>query len=301
MSGAKILAGMAATVWAITEAKLSAILEFIEHRAIEGKMTDEQIRAALGDVDEMTRQQKVTRFGPVSVMSLTGIISQKANLVTRYSGGTSTEQFSTLFREQMADNSVKSIILDVDSPGGSVYGLTELSKTIYDARGQGKRIISVSNPMAASAAYWIASAAEQVFTTPSGEIGSVGAVAIHVDESARNEKQGYKVTIIRAGENKFMGSGLEPLTEQALGQLQSSVDRYRDQFVADVARNRGNSKRRPPKDFGAGLMFGAEEAAKNGMGDGVATLQKIIDSELTRIKGVRNAANQFTMARMEGN
>ena len=95
------------------------------------------------------------------MLPLYGVISQKMNLMTQYSGGTSTEIFGSWFDEAMADASVDRIILDVDSPGGSVYGISELSRKIHGARGK-KPIIAVSNSLMASAAYWIASAADEI-------------------------------------------------------------------------------------------------------------------------------------------
>lgn len=302
MSGAKLLAGMAETVWAITESKLAAILEFVEHRIEHGKMSDAEIRAALGGVDDFTRAQTVERYGPVAVMNLTGTISQKANLVTRYSGGTSTEQFASLFQETMADPAVKAMVINIDSPGGSVFGVQELSDLIFGARGQGKRMTAVANPMAFSAAYWIGTAADRLVVTPSGEVGSVGVLAVHVDESARNAKAGYAVTIVRSSENKAAFSNLEPLSDVGYQQIKAGVDRIRDQFVADVARNRAGVKAKAPKDFGGGLTYGAADAVKNGMADGVGTLQGVIQAEIERLRSegrVGAARTQFAMAAME--
>src|SRR5690606_12609791 len=109
---------------------------------------------------------------------------------------------------------VGTIVLDVDSPGGGVYGVAEFAEEIYKARGQ-KRIVAVANSMAASAAYWIATAADELVVTPGGEVGSIGVYMLHEDWSGAYEKAGIKPTVIKFGENKAEGIDVEPLSESA--------------------------------------------------------------------------------------
>lgn len=301
MNGAKILAGIAGETWVMTQAKLEAMMAVIERRMEGVRLDDEQIKAALEGVSDFDRDEHRTDFGGVAVLSLTGIMSQKANLVTRFSGGTSTQQFASIFQEALADRKISTIILNCDSPGGSVYGVAELADVIYAARG-GKRVVAVADPVAASGAYWVASAASELYVTPSGEVGSVGAFAVHVEESKRLERVGIKYTIVRAGENKARFNSVEPLEGRALKQAQDGVDRYRDLFVAALVRHRAGSSARPPADFGAGLMFGAADAVRVGMADGVATFQAVLDREIERIgarSGLANARGQFAMAALE--
>ncbi len=87
------------------------------------------------------------------------------------------------------DFNIDTIVLDVDSPGGNYYGTPETSSKIRAAR-DSKPIIAVANSLAASAAYWIASAADEIVVTPSGDVGSIGVLAVHTDFSAANEKIG---------------------------------------------------------------------------------------------------------------
>ena len=87
-----------------------------------------------------------------------------------------TEAFGAAFDRAAADSSIGAIVLNIDSPGGSVYGVEELADKIYKARGT-KPVYAVANSLAASAAYWIGSAASQLYVTPSGEVGSIGVLA----------------------------------------------------------------------------------------------------------------------------
>ena len=132
--------------------------------------------------------------------------------MSNYSGGTSTDIFGAWFDEAMADKSVTSIVLDVDSPGGSVYGVSELARKIYQSRGK-KPIIAVANSLMASAAYWIASAADEIHVSPGAEVGSIGVIAVHVDRSENNAKEGFNVSYITAGEYKAEGNPDAPLSE----------------------------------------------------------------------------------------
>jgi len=91
----------------------------------------------------------------------------------------------------MADSSTKAIIINVDSPGGAIYGIDELSQEIFKARGQ-KRIVAIANSLSASAAYWIASAADEFNVTPGGQVGSIGIVAPHKDRSRALDAMGLK-------------------------------------------------------------------------------------------------------------
>jgi signal peptide peptidase SppA len=206
------------------------------------------------------------------------------NLMTAMSGGTSTEQFGKAFQAALVDPEVSAIVIDIDSPGGSVFGVAELGRLIYDARGQ-KPVIAQANSLTASAAYWIASQSDEVVVTPSGEVGSIGVIAHHQDISVAEEMQGVKDTLVTYGNNKAIANPFEPLSESAQAYLQKRVDEYGAMFDQAVARGRGVSVGKVRGEFGQGLMFGAEEAVKLGMADRVGTLQQTLD----RLTGRRSS------------
>lgn len=135
------------------------------------------------------------------------------------------------------DDDVTTIVLDINSPGGEAAGCFELSKDIADAR-KTKPILAVVDSLAASAAYAIASAATKIFVTPSGKVGSIGVIAMHVDQSKMLEEWGLKVSLIFAGKHKADGNPYEPLPDEVRAEVQSSVDKAYGQFVELVSRNR---------------------------------------------------------------
>jgi len=197
-------------------------------------------------------------------------------MLSDISGGTSTEKFADSFRQAVADPAIKAIVLEVDSPGGQVDGVPELADEIAAARGQ-KKIIAVANTQMASAAYWLASQADEVVATPSATIGSVGVLWPHTEISEAQKQAGIKTTLITAGKYKAEGSPLEPLTTEARTHMQSMVDAAHDQFIKAVARGRRTSQAAVREGFGEGRVFDARTSVKMGLADRMATLEEVLE------------------------
>ncbi len=218
----------------------------------------------------------VTRANRVAVIPVFGTISQRANLVTHASGGVSTDQLRSQYRDALASRDIGTIVLDVDSPGGAVQGVPELAQEIYRARGQ-KRTIAVANSLMASAAYWLGSAADEIVMTPSGEVGSIGVVAVHREQSQAETASGLTTTIIKAGKYKAEANASEPLAPSARAHLQSMVDTFYQLFVHAVAKHRGVSVADVRGGFGEGRTVVAGEALGLGMVDRVDTLPEVLE------------------------
>lgn len=211
----------------------------------------------------------------IAVLPLLGPITQRAGLFTAFFGGTSTEKWGQAFDNLIASQSVGAVVIDGDSPGGSVAGVPELAEKIFKARGT-KPIVFVGNIWLASAAYWIASSGDEIVVTPSGEVGSVGALSIHLDISEELKMLGEKVTLISAGKYKVEWNPYEPFGKEAEAYAQEVVNRYYGQFVAAVARGRNTMAKTVRNGFGEGRMVGAKDAVTEGMADRVATLDQTI-------------------------
>jgi signal peptide peptidase SppA len=169
-------------------------------------------------------------------------------------------------------------VFDVDSPGGTVTGVPELAAEIFAARGK-KPIVAVANGMAASAAIWLATAADQVVCIPSGEVGSIGVYCAHQDVSAAMEKAGVSITFIKAGKFKTEGNPYEPANAEYFAYQQKGVDDTYQDFLAAVAKGRGVSVEKVEADFGQGRMLSAKDALAAGLIDRIATLDEVV-SEL---------------------
>lgn len=211
--------------------------------------------------------------GQVAVISIRGTIGQHRS--TDYWSDTHTEAIAGQIGNMVANPSIGAIVLDIDSPGGIVYGTPELAETIRGARGV-KPIYGLANGSAASAAYWIGASVDKLFVIPSGEVGSIGVWSAHTDMSGALEQQGVDITLISAGKYKVEGHPFAPLDDEARADMQAGVDRYFGMFLADVARGRGEKAIVVKEAYGQGRMLGAEAAKAVGMVDGIATLPELL-------------------------
>jgi signal peptide peptidase SppA len=215
--------------------------------------------------------------GNIAVIPVYGLISQRASMMSEMSGGggTSIQKLTQAFRQAVADPNIAAIVLDVDSPGGSVFGVQELADEIRRARAQ-KPIVANFNSLGASAAYWIGSAASEAVVTPGGQVGSIGVLALHVDESARIEQEGFKPTLITAGKYKAEIRPEFPLSDEARDFVQGQVDEYYAAFVDAVAVGRGVSRAAVREGYGQGRVLLAKPALAAGMVDRIETLDQTI-------------------------
>jgi signal peptide peptidase SppA len=217
------------------------------------------------------------RSGSVAVIPVYGVIEHRSDWMLEMFGGTSIDGFREALAAQMADPGVRAVVLDIDSPGGTVAGMTELAAELRAQRGGSKPIIAVANSLAASAAYWLASQADEVVVSPSGAVGSVGVYAIHQEASRMLDEMGITTTIVSAGPHKTEGNEFEPLSEEARADIQARVDSSYDQFLADVAAGRRVSVDKVAADYGGGRVLNARQALAAGMVDRIGTLSQTID------------------------
>lgn len=296
--------------WAIRPEVLRQIVEVIHAHESGERLTDVEIRERIANGDEEKeelhaehgRVSSVAKARGIAVIPVFGIIAQHAHIVNDISGprGTSTEVVSAQLRAAVADPNVEAVVLNIHSPGGGVFGVPELAAEIRSLRKQ-KRITAVANSAAASAAYWIASAASDVSVTPGGQVGSIGVFAIHEDISRALDSEGIGVTLVSAGKFKTAGNPFEPLSEEAAGILQSEVDHYYSLFTSDVAKGRGVGVSDVRNGFGEGKMLVASEAVTEKMADRVETLQGAVDRVAKEIsRGPRASGQAVAVVAGEG-
>lgn len=260
------------TPWAILPQKFEAIVEVVTRHFAGEKLDAEEVQTRIHGA----RRPADRVAGQVAVLPLFGTIFPRANMFTNVSGATSAEMFGKKFDELLRDPAVGAIVLDVDSPGGQVGGVEELSRKIYEARGK-KPIVAVANHIMASAAYWIGTAADEVVVTPSADVGSIGVFAVHEDISESLAREGVKVTMISEGKYKTEANPYEPLTEEARASIQERVAETYNVFVHAVARNRGVKVTDVRNGYGEGRVVGAKQAVSLGMADRIATLDETIE------------------------
>lgn len=211
--------------------------------------------------------------------SLINRFGQSWGFVTGYNFITSQ------LRMALADDDVKAIILDCNSPGGEAAGCFETSDAIYEARGD-KPIVAVVDSNSMSACYAIASAADKIVVTPTGSVGSIGVVAMHVSMEGMLEKAGFKVNLIYSGEHKVDGNPFQDLPDSVRADIKRGVDASRGKFASLVARNRGLDVEAVLKTEAA--VYRTEEALQLGLIDEVATPQNAVLNLFNELSGSTN-------------
>lgn len=220
----------------------------------------------------------------VAVLPLYGLLVPREGALSRFFNGTPLDAFSAAFTFVMNDPNIAGVVIDVDSPGGSVSGVTEAASVIHAARGR-KPVAAVANSLAASAAYWLAAQADMVAVTPSGMAGSVGVLGQHTDISRAMDKAGIKMTFISAGRYKTEGNEFEPLSAEARAARQQTINDYYALMVNDIARGRGVAASTVRGGYGEGRLLTAQAAVRAGLADKVATLDAVIsDVAAGRVK-----------------
>lgn len=288
--------------WAIDHESVAwaAIVDVLALRSVGRGLTDEEITARIAGAKNGPRQGGGRAGGGIGIYTLPiyGVITPRGNMMARSSGGTTAESILTDFRAAMADPAVDAIVMDIDSPGGAVEGIDELAAEIRAARGT-KPIVAVANYMAASAAFWIASAADEIVASPSAMVGSIGVFTAHDDISEAQAKLGIKRTVISAGKHKAEGALGRPLSEDALAHVQGQVDEHYSAMTTAISKGRTYGARKVSVELVRGASWGegrgllAKPALAAGMIDSIDTL----DNTIRRVaRGVATSQRQSALA-----
>lgn len=215
--------------------------------------------------------------GTIAVIEISGVLTKGMSFFSFLFGGSSMQQIAAAYQAAIADPQVKSVLLVIDSPGGTVDGTQELANLIYNGKND-KPVIAYCDGMMASAAYWIGSAADKIYISgDTVEVGSIGVVATHVDYSKSDEMFGEKYTEITAGTYKRIASSHAPLSPEGRQTIQDQVDHIYTVFVGDIARNRNISEEQALK-AADGRIFIGKQAIEVGLVDGVSTYGHVINS-----------------------
>ena len=267
-----------ATPWALMPERLNATSAMLQRWAA-GQATSPEITAAIAN-DKAARAEKSTSNaraggGSIAVLPFYGVVTQRPVADVCGPGAIGIMGFTQLLREAIADDSIGAILIDIDSPGGSVYGTGELAEEILANRSK-KPIIGLANSLAASAAYWVGAACAELYVTPSGEVGSIGVWQAHFDYSKAMAEEGVTPTLISAGKFKVEGNPYQPLDEEAHAYMQSRVDDYYTAFTKGVSKSRSVPVSQVRDGMGQGRCLGADAALAQNMVDGIMTFDQVI-------------------------
>lgn len=279
----QIISHMKGSLWLIEENSLITIVDIVNRRLSGDKLDDEEIRLRIEAAENGDRShERVEVGGGVGIVPVYGPMFPKSNLMTELSGATSLEAFRNDLNGLLENDKVKSIVLDIDSPGGVTDMVSETGAEIRAARDI-KPIYAVANTVSASAAYWLMSQATKAYSTPSGKVGSVGVCSIIEDVSERDKSEGRKINVFTTGPFKATGNPHVPLTEEVKAYVQEHIDELHEQFVDTIAQGR-NLDRDKVIEFADGRLFSATKALELGMIDDVKSLSSVVDSLLAENK-----------------
>jgi len=271
---------VASEIWAILPTWLQASLS----RPIASHVAQDELLAVTRPGPKAGRMARIPIIGP---------ITKRDSLFSMFFGGTSVERLKATMHEVAADDTIGTLLLDVDSPGGTAAGINELADELRRIA-ESKRIVAQANHMMTSAAYWIASQADEIIATPDALIGSIGVFAVHADFSKMLERIGIKPTYISAGKFKAEANPDEPLSDEARDHIQSLVDETYGLFVADVARGRNVSPATVRADYGEGRVLSAKDAKAAGLIDRIAGA----DETIRRLAGAKAEQRMARLARL---
>lgn len=255
--------------WAVTPSMRAIIAGVLARRlAFED---DDPAGIVVANEMRATRDVPVATGGSVAVIPMFGVIAPRMNMFSDISGGTSFEALGKQLATAVADPNVKSVVFDVDSPGGNVAGATEFAREVLKARTQ-KPIYAQAHPLMASAAYWAMSCATEVCVSPSALVGGIGVYHLHDDISEALGKMGVKRTVTAAGKYKAEGVDGGPLSDEAKAHIAALVEGSYGRFVGDVAKGRGTTPAKVRSGYGEGRVVPAEEALACGLIDRIGTM-----------------------------
>lgn len=261
--------------WAILPEKLLEIQAVYANHLRGEKIDIAAVEARLGK-PLVSQDQGYHVQNGVAVIPISGVIGKKMNMMSQISGGASTQLIERDIKAALNDSSVNSILLHIDSPGGTVDGTQNLADVVKMA-GTQKPVMAFADGVMASAAYWVGSAANEIVaSSKTTQVGSIGVVTTHTDVSKAEEAAGIKTTEISAGKYKRIASQNAPLSKEGAAMLQDQVDQLYTIFVNAVAENRGVDIETVLDDMADGRVFLSKQAQKRGMIDHVANLETTI-------------------------
>jgi signal peptide peptidase SppA len=211
----------------------------------------------------------------VAVIDVIGPIFTRASFFQSISGATDVERLAEDFGKVLADKSVHSILLNIDSPGGEVSGISEFATAIREAN-KTKPVYAFVQGMGASAAYWIASAAKEIYISDTAMVGSIGVI---MAMQTQEPKAGTKTYEFVSSQSPNKRPSLE--TDAGRAKYQSLVDSMGAVFVETVAKYRGVTAETVQQKFGQGGMFIGQEAVSLGMADKVSTFEATLKALVT--------------------
>lgn len=270
-------------VWAMHLATFNALLDHARHMDLAAHQAQyrEQEQPAIGHFE--------TTPEGAALICISGPITKYGSSMSDMPHGLIGARKA--IRDAAANPSIKGIVLHIDSPGGTVAGITDCAEDILRARAV-KPVIAFVEDMGASAAYWLASQADRVIANTGAAVGSIGVYNVVSDWSKFYETQGVAVTVIKSGAFKGVGVEGAPVEDEHKADIQRVVDSIHGLFVGAVNAGR----KRDLSALADGRVWIGEEALALGLVDQVGTLADAIGAATKTRGSVTPAPKENRMA-----
>ncbi|WP_409626463.1 S49 family peptidase [Tepidimonas sp.] len=211
----------------------------------------------------------------IAILPILGTLVRRSSYIGAASGLTSYHEIEAMAEQAFADPQVRAVLLEIDSSGGEAGGVFDLAQRLRQlAQTSGKPLWAIADEVALSAAYAIACAADRLWLTRTAEVGSIGVVAVHIDESVADAKAGLNYTFLHAGAHKVDGHPHAPLPATVAADIQADIEQLYTQFIALVA----GFRRLPPKAIRdtEARVYRGEAALQAGLADQIGTRAEAI-------------------------
>lgn len=278
----RILSYITSSVWAMRQAELDSMtliaarnLEQLERIAADAERNykPDAMTTKPGVRMANTRYTEI-REGSVAVIDLNGRIAKRMDFFTEVcEGGTSSETLLKDFQACLDNPNVASIVFNIDSPGGEAFGINEIASHIYAARGK-KPMMAYVSGLGCSGAYWIAAACDEIVCDKSAFLGSIGVVAVSIDDTAAYKMLGFDKKVVTS--SNAPKKRLDLNKPEDLAEFQSELDAMEKVFIGFVAKSRSKTVEQVKTDFNQGGVLCGADAVKAGMADRTGNLEQVI-------------------------
>lgn len=252
--------------WAITAEGLETILSVASR---ENEVSIEALEAYRAR--HVPTSERLEQRGPVAIITAVGPMFRRANVFTEISGATSYDIMRRDLQTALDDPAIQAIVLNLDTPGGTVNGVDEMAKAIFEARSK-KRIVAYVGGLGASAGYWLASQASEIIISDAAILGSIGVRMVVTDTSKRDAERGQFEFI----SSQSPGKRADVQSDEGRARIQRTVDALADVFIAAVAKGRGIKAEDVVSRFGGGDVLVGAAAIAAGMADRIGTFEAVI-------------------------
>ena len=237
---------------------------------------------------------RFAKLGNVAVVGIKGSLINGYAGYMGYYGYTGYGDVKAAVAQALSDETVSSILLDVDSGGGQVAGVHDLSKFLSKAN-KVKPLVTYTGGTMASAALWSGSSSKKIVASESAMVGSLGILVMHVDRTEQLAKEGLKVEVIRAGTHKALSNPYEKLSKTARAEMEDQAQAFYDLFLGHVAEQRGLNTEVADEKFGQGRVFVGQQAVDAGLVDKLGSFEDAL-AEAVKLGDASNKRNTRTQA-----